>query len=162
MLDRTLDLPRQLLRSGDGRLRRCDDDWLGHHDVRGRTAWMWEPACAREADGDEWCARDEREPCGAPMVRPARKTLRRALGEHPEHLVLCEELRRARDGRCVAGAALDREGAKRVERPSDGRDVPKLGLRHVPDLPWRREGEDPRVEQRLVVRDEDHRSASWD
>ena len=110
------------------------------------------------ADRDERGSRRECEPGGAAHVRPAPVREARALREDPEHLAVGEEPSGAAERRRVARAALDREGAERVHDPGEQRVPPELRLRHVADPPRRGRAEDERVDERLVVGDEDRRA----
>ena len=63
-------------------------------------------------------------------------------------------------GRPTSGrrAPVDREGAEPAHHAAEHRVAPELCLRHVADRPGGREPEQPRVDHRLVVGDEDDRA----
>ena len=54
-----------------------------------------------------------------------------------------------------AGASLDRERPERFDHLPEERIAPELRLRHVANRPRRREREQPWIEHRLVIGDED-------
>ena len=117
---------------------------------------------AAQPDGHERRPRHEREPRSAavPAVLPLR--FRCPLREHPEQRAAAEQAARFRDRRPVSSAALHRKRVQRAEHGSDWPVAEELRLRHVVDLAPRRDAEDERIPDRVVVRNEDRRPARRD
>lgn len=88
------------------------------------------------------------------MERAALQLFRRPLRKDAEHFAAPQQLGRVRDRGCIAGSPFDGERAERLERATHEPVPPQLRLRHVADGARRGQGEQPRVEQRLVVGDE--------
>ena len=124
---------------------------LGHELTRGDQAYRYE--------GDPV---GERQSGSAAMPDAIARRLRRPAREHAEHLARFEQLAGASHRSGVAVTALDREGAVGVHRPADAGIAPELGLRHEAHPTRRREAENPRVDQRVVVGDENARPGQRD
>ena len=86
----------------------------------------------------------------------------RSLREDPEHFAVFEQLGGPAHRLPVAGAARNRERAELLHHPPHRRIAPELRFRHVANRPRGRQAEQPRIDQRLVVRSEDHRARRRD
>ena len=118
---------------------------------------------ADDGDGDDGRAGLEREPADA-AARAAERAGAdaRALGEDQDGVAAGEDRLGGLDHVRVALAAADREGAEVVEQPAGEAAAEQLLLGDVVERPPRERGDDERVEERAVVRGEDHRAVGGD
>ena len=119
---------------------------------------------ADHGDGDDRRAGLERQaPDPAPRAAERAGPDARALREHQDDVAALEDRARRGHRLLVGRAAVDREGAERAQQPRDDRvEEEQLLLRDEVDRPPGHDRDDERVEERAVVRRQDHRPARRD